>query len=360
MKAVRIAEFGGPEVLFFGDYPMPEMGENEVLVKVLATSVSGWDLKYRKGNLPVSDAKKGLPGRKAFPMPQQLGREASGVVVAIGKDVKNFQEDDRVLGLVHPENPYCDNAIRGRGNLSTGLDIPGHTMFGGNAQYVSRPENYWVKLADTVSFQQAAAGSWSFPTAHRIVVDRCGVAAGDDVMITGISGGMGNASLQWAKLFGARVIGTTRDDKKVPQLRAMGADLVINTMDLEEATNRVRDFTEGGGVDHYIEFTGNPEWIALPKKILAPGGTVCLAAGDTADDHIPFSVMDFTRLEMQMVGIRGSRIIDQEIYLEQLAQGKNFCTCRAGDGPGRNPGGPQADGEWFTHGKDRIDTLVCH
>jgi NADPH:quinone reductase-like Zn-dependent oxidoreductase len=202
------------------------------------------------------------------------------------------------------------------------LDYPGHTMFGGNAQYVSRPENYWVKLPDRVDFEQAAAGSWSFPTAHRIVVDRCGVAEGDAVMITGMSGGMGNASLQWAKLNGARVIGTTRDDQKVPQLKAMGADLVVSSTDLEHAGTEIRAFTEGRGVDHYIEFTGNSKLNALPKRVLALGGTVCLAASDTADDHIPFSVMDFTRLEMQMVGIRGSRLIDQEIYLEALAAGK--------------------------------------
>ena len=322
MKAVRIAEFGGPEVLAYGDYPMPELCEADVLVKVKATSVSGWDLKYRNGTLLNSAAKKGLPGRKMFPMPQQLGREASGVVVAVGKYVKDFQVDDRVLGLVHPENPGCDNAIRGRGNLSTGVDYPGHTMFGGNAQYVSRPENYWVKLPDTVDFEQAAAGSWSFPTAHRIIIDRCRVEKGDAVLITGMSGGMGNASLQWAKLSGAKVIGTTRDDQKIAQLQAMGADLVVSSADLEQAGEMIRSFTHGRGVDRYIEFTGNHDLIALSKEVLAPGGTICLVAGDTSNDHVPFTVLDFTRLEMQLVGIRGSRRVDQEVYLEQLAQGE--------------------------------------
>jgi NADPH:quinone reductase-like Zn-dependent oxidoreductase len=120
MKAARIAETGSPEVIEYGDYPMPECEAGDVLVKVMATSVSGWDLKYRSGKLAKSAVGKGLPGRSLFPMPQQLGREASGVVVAVGDNTTRFKEGDRVLGLVHPENPDCDIAIRGRGNLSSG------------------------------------------------------------------------------------------------------------------------------------------------------------------------------------------------------------------------------------------------
>jgi len=321
MKAARIEETGAPEVISYRDYPMPDLGPGDILVKVLATSVSGWDLKYRSGKLAKSAVGKGLPGRSMFPMPQQLGREASGVVVAVGDNSTRFKEGERVLGLVHPENPDCDMAIRGRGNLSTGVNYPGHSGLGGNAQFVSRPENYWVPLPDNVGFEAAAAGSWSFPTSRRIIVDRCNVQTGDVVMITGTSGGMGNASLQWAKLAGARVIAATRSEAKVPILEAMGADLVVISDELEFSIDRIMTFTQGKGVNHYIEYTGAPELTALPKKILALGGTVCLAAGDVIDERIPFCVMDFTRLEMQLVGIRGSRLRDQVAYLEQLALG---------------------------------------
>ena len=59
---------------------------------------------------------------------------------------------DRVVGLVHPENPASVNAMRGLGNLSTGVDLPGHTMFGGYAQYVARPQNYWIKISPALEF----------------------------------------------------------------------------------------------------------------------------------------------------------------------------------------------------------------
>ena len=92
MKAVRLFEFGGPEKLVHGDHPMPEVGPGDVLVKVLATSVSRWDVKYLTGEVHEFYGKAtghhgGIPGRKPFPMPMQLGRDAAGEVAAVGGEV---------------------------------------------------------------------------------------------------------------------------------------------------------------------------------------------------------------------------------------------------------------------------------
>src|SRR5438105_6488354 len=96
MKAVRLFEFGGPEKLIFGDYPMPQLGPGGVLVKVLATSVSRWDVKYRSGEVHEFYGKGtghhgGIHGRPAFPMPMQLGRDAAGEVAAVGADVTTLK-----------------------------------------------------------------------------------------------------------------------------------------------------------------------------------------------------------------------------------------------------------------------------
>ena len=163
MKAVRINKTGGIEVLEYGDYPMPVMKDNDVLVKVMTTAVSAWDIKYRRGDI-FGKTKHSLPGRKSFPLPQQLGREAAGIVIAVGETVTAFNVGDRVMGLVHPENQMSKNALMGLGNLSTGIDYPGHVMLGGYAQYVSRPENYWLKMPDNLSFDVVAAGAWSYLT----------------------------------------------------------------------------------------------------------------------------------------------------------------------------------------------------
>jgi NADPH:quinone reductase-like Zn-dependent oxidoreductase len=89
VKAVRLFEFGGPDKLRYGDHPMPEVAPTDVLVKVLATSVSRWDIKYRTGEVHEFYGKStghhgGIHGRRAFPMPMQLGRDVAGEVAAVG------------------------------------------------------------------------------------------------------------------------------------------------------------------------------------------------------------------------------------------------------------------------------------
>src|SRR6266699_1797009 len=208
MKAVRLFEFGGPEKLVYGDYPVPDVGPTDVLVKVLATSVSRWDIKYRTGEVHEFYGKStghhgGIQGRRVFPMPMQLGRDAAGEVMTVGASVTTLVPGDRVLGMTNPENPLSLASIRGLGNLSGGVDLPGHTMFGGYAQLVARPESYWIKVKGDLDPDQCAA-------AHRIVVNRLHLRPNDTVLVTGASGGMGTATVQLAKLAGATVIATTR------------------------------------------------------------------------------------------------------------------------------------------------------
>ena len=138
MKAVRIFEHGDTSVLKYDDYPMPEAGPSDLVVRVLATSVSRWDVIYRQGiwRKGAFDHKPN-PGRRMFPLPMQLGRDAVGVVEAVGSAVTRFRPGDRVVCLPHPENPASPEAIRGLGNLSTGIDLPAHGTFGGNAQFVA-------------------------------------------------------------------------------------------------------------------------------------------------------------------------------------------------------------------------------
>ena len=95
MKAVRLFEFGGPDKLVHGDYALPEYGAGDVMVKVRATSVSRWDLKYRIGEVHEFYGKAtghsgGIAGWRSFPMPMQLGRDAAGEIVAVGADVRDL------------------------------------------------------------------------------------------------------------------------------------------------------------------------------------------------------------------------------------------------------------------------------
>ncbi len=163
--AVRLFEYGGPEKLVLNEYDLPALGDRDVLVKNHAGSVSRWDVKYRAGDL----ARYQIPGRAAFPLPQQLGREAAGEVVATGSAVTRFKPGDRVIGVTHPEDPDSPESARGLGNLSRNLAIPGHQAMGSYAQYLVRDEAMWLPLPDGVDFEQAGVALWPFSSSHRVV-----------------------------------------------------------------------------------------------------------------------------------------------------------------------------------------------
>jgi NADPH:quinone reductase-like Zn-dependent oxidoreductase len=324
MKAVRLFEFGGPDRLVYGDYPMPELGPGDVLVKVLATSVSRWDVKYRAGEVHEFYGKATghhgrIAGRRAFPMPMQLGRDVAGEVVSAGSRVRAFKAGDRVIGLTHPENSQSSAAKRGLGNLSTGVDVPGHTMFGGYAQFVVRPENYWIKTTAAVSVDQAAASMWACATAHHVVAARLGARKNDNVLITGASGGMGSATMLLAKLAGCSVIATTRYPQKAVVLKQLGADLVVDTGSAD-ALQQIRDFTKDEGVDGAVEYTGATELMRLCIDAMRLGGTFCPVGGEMKE--LPLRVVDMVGKELNVHGVRGSTLNDQRIVTELLEQGR--------------------------------------
>jgi NADPH:quinone reductase-like Zn-dependent oxidoreductase len=324
MKAVRLFEFGGPEKLVYGDYPVPDVGPTDVLVKVLATSVSRWDIKYRTGEVHEFYGKStghhgGIQGRRVFPMPMQLGRDAAGEVVAVGASVTTLVPGDRVLGMTNPENPLSLASIRGLGNLSGGVDLPGHTMFGGYAQFVSRPENYWIKTSPDLDLDQAAAAMWPCATAHRIIVNRLNVRMNDNVLITGASGGMGTATIGLAKLAGATVIATTRHPGKTASLKRWGADIVVDS-GRDDIVKIIRAATGGEGVDAAVEYTGAPELIRLCIDALRLGGTLCPVGGELRE--IPLRVIDMVSKELNIHGIRGATRNDQRVVAELLEKGR--------------------------------------
>jgi NADPH:quinone reductase-like Zn-dependent oxidoreductase len=315
--AVRLFEYGGPEKLVIGEYDLPPLGDRDVLVKNHAGSVSRWDVKYRAGDL----ARYLIPGRAAFPLPQQLGREAAGEVVAVGRAATRFKPDDRVIGVTHPEDPDSVETARGLGNLSRNLSIPGHQAFGSYAQYLVRDEHMWLPLPDGVDFEQAGVALWPFSSSHRVVRDRLRVRPGDNVLITGASGGMGQATLQLAKLAGARVIATTRHQGKAAILRELGADAVVVTADAEQAFKDVSKLTGGEGVDHAVDYTGNPELLRFIKDVMRLGGTIVVTS-EQGRESLPFTAADLIRLELNLLGIRGARMNDMLTVLKLLGDGR--------------------------------------
>jgi NADPH:quinone reductase-like Zn-dependent oxidoreductase len=313
--AVRLFDYGGPDKLIFGEYDLPPLGTRDVLVKNFAGSVSRWDVKYRAGDL----ARYQLPGRAAFPLPQQLGREAAGEVIAIGNAVSRFKPGDRVIGVTHPENPDAAETARGLGNLSRNLAIPGHQAFGSYAQYLVREERMWLPLPDGVDYEQAGVALWPFSSSHRVVRDRLKVRLGDTVLIAGASGGMGQATMQLCKLAGARVIATTRHAGKAAMLRELGADAAVVTAEAERARTDVLALTAGEGVDHAVDYTGSPELLRFLGSVTRLGGRLVVSS-EQGREPMPFTAADMIRLELNLLGIRGARMNDMLTVLKLLGE----------------------------------------
>jgi len=358
MKAVRLFEFGGPDKLRYGDHPMPEVGPTDVLVKVLATSVSRWDVKYRTGEVHEFYGKStghhgGIHGRRAFPMPMQLGRDVAGEVAAVGAGVTTLAPGDRVLGMTNPENTLSLASIRGLGNLSGGIDLPGHTMFGGYAQFVSRPESYWIKVRPDLDLDQGAAAMWPCATAHRIIANRLAVRMNDTVLITGAAGGMGTATMGLAKLAGATVIATTRHPGKAASLERWGADIVVDS-GRDDAVKAIRAATGGEGVDAAVEYTGAGELMRLCIDALRLGGTFCPVGGELRE--IPLRVVDMVSKELNVHGIRGATRNDQRVVAELLEKARIRMPIHA-----VLPLAKAAEAHaMLEHGEDLVGRIVLH
>ncbi len=252
MKAVRFFEYGSPSVLQYIDVPLPEVGECDVLIRVRATSVSRWDLRYRGGYL----AQSRLPGRDPFQIPFQLGRDMAGEVAAVGTRVTRFKEGDRVVGMTHPACGQCDSCLRGYDNLCTNIRLPGHQAFGGYAEYVARPESEVLPAPEGVPWEKLGSCLWSYSTSWRILSQRGNLRPGQSVLITGASGGMGTAAVQLARLIGGvKIIATTGSPAKAARLKQLGVDEVINYRDAD-IPEQIRAMTNGMGVDLVIDFVG--------------------------------------------------------------------------------------------------------
>ncbi len=223
MKAIRIHEDGGPEVLRYEDVPDPVPRDDEVLVELRAASLNHLDVWIRKG----------LP---SVPKPRILGADGAGVISGTGTRV-----------VINP------------GIMSGGrIQIVGETMDGTHAELIAVARDSVHPIPDSLSFEDAAAFPLVFMTAYRMLVTRARLQEGEWVLIWGIGGGVATAALAIAKALGAQVAVTSSSDEKLARARELGADLGINhtTGDVVAA---VKEAT-GGGAHVIVDDVGEATW----------------------------------------------------------------------------------------------------
>jgi NADPH:quinone reductase-like Zn-dependent oxidoreductase len=223
MKAIRIHEDGGPEVLRYEDVPDPEPGEGEVLVELRAASLNHLDVWMRKG----------LP---SVPKPRILGADGAGVIAGT---------DERVV--INP-------AIVENGRTH----IVGETRDGTHAELIALPRAFVHPIPDGISFEEAAAFPLVFETAYRMLVTRARLQSGEWVLVWGIGGGVATAALAIAKALGAHVVVTSSSDEKLERARELGADAVVNHVS-GDVVAAVKEVT-GGGAHVVVDDVGEATW----------------------------------------------------------------------------------------------------
>jgi putative PIG3 family NAD(P)H quinone oxidoreductase len=219
MKAVLLKEFGAPEVMSVGEVEKPQPKENEVLIKVAATSINRPDLVQRVGNYPPP------PGDSEI-----LGLEVAGTVAALGSNVTNWNVGDRVMSLVGG---------------------------GGYAEYAVAYANHLMAIPDTMSFEEAACVNESYITAFLNVFMIGGLEDGQTAILHGGGGGVNTAAIQLAKALtpNAKLI-ITAHPTKMERVNELGADLVIDYTSTPDFTDVVKEFTSKKGVDLILDHVG--------------------------------------------------------------------------------------------------------
>jgi zinc-binding alcohol dehydrogenase/oxidoreductase len=224
VKAVRIHDDGGPEVLRYEDAPDPSPGPGEVLVQLRAASLNHLDLWMREG----------LP---SVPKPRILGADGAGVL----------ENGERVV--INPGLEHADGRIT----------VVGEHMDGTHAELVAIPSENVFPLPGNLSFEEAAAFPLVFETAYRMLVTKAALEAGEWALIWGIGSGVATAAFQIAKALGAHVVVTSSSDEKLERARGLGADAVVNH-DSGDVVEAVMDATGGRGADVVVEHVGEATW----------------------------------------------------------------------------------------------------
>jgi NADPH:quinone reductase-like Zn-dependent oxidoreductase len=254
VRAVRIHEDGGPEVLVLEEAPDPVPGHGEILVRLRASALNHLDIWIRKG----------LP---SVPKPRILGADGAGVVESLGDGVGGFEPGERVV-----INPGIE-AGSGR------IHVIGEHRDGTNAELIVVPASNVHPIPEGLSFEEAAAFPLVFETAYRMLVTRAGLREGEWVLAWGIGGGVSTAALAIAKALGARVLVTSSSDSKLERAGELGADATVNhaTGDVKAA---VQEATGGHGIDVVVENVGEATW-ATSLQVAAPGGRITVCGATT-------------------------------------------------------------------------------
>ena len=318
MRAMVLHGHGGPDALVHEEnFPDPECGPNDVVVRVKSSALNYHDIFTRNG----------MPGIK-IQMPMICGLDVAGEIAEVGAEVSDWKAGDRVL--IDPRN-------RVEGGLV------GETIHGGLAEYCRVPTHQLVAVPDGVTLDQASSLPVAYGTAHRMMMTIGKVQDGEKVLILGASGGVGTGALLLAKMAGAEVVVCASSDDKMNRLKELGADHAMTYMNnafhkgVYELYGKPGRRGFEGGVNMVVNFTGGDTWVPS-LRALKRGGRM-LTCGATAGYDPKTDLRFLWTFELQLLGSnsweredlvqlmdyiqdgRMSPVIDKTLPLTEAAEG---------------------------------------
>ena len=269
--AIRMHRTGGPEVLEIEQVEVGEPGPGQVRLRHAAVGLNYADTYFRNGTYPM-------------PLPAGMGVEAAGVVEAVGPDVSNVAVGDRVTytGFLNTLGAYATERLIAAAPL--------------------------IKLPDGIGFETAAAMTMRGLTSAYLMRRIHPFKAGDTLLLHAAAGGVGLIVAQWARLLGITVIGTVSTDAKAEVARAHGCTHTINYSH-EDVARRVRELTDGRGVDVVFDSVGKSTFMASLDSLKRRGLMVCVG---TASGTIP-------PFDPQLLAMKGSLYLTRPALADYIA-----------------------------------------
>lgn len=296
---MKKALFLGPnKKLLVKEDEVPEVGRDEILLKVKTCGICGSDLSIYHGVTKVGK------------VPIVLGHEFSGIIEKLGSDVEEFEVGDRVAVDPVISCGKCYNCISGRNNICEKWMLYGIHVDGGLREYANVKASNCIKLPDNITFEEGAAAVDTIGTPYH-AIRLAKISLGETIAIHGC-GGIGMGAVELAHLTGAYVIAIDIIDEKLKVARQLGADVTINA-NTEDPVQYIRKSTNSRGVDIAMVFTGIPDVFKSAFDSVRRGGRV-VAVGLS---HRPVEY-DFRRIVRGEINIMGSYAVTKSDIIDVM------------------------------------------
>jgi NADPH:quinone reductase-like Zn-dependent oxidoreductase len=308
LKAILFNQHGNTDVLEYSDYPAPQPGPGQVLVRLKAAALNHLDIWVRKG----------WQGLK-LDYPHIPGADGAGEIAALGEDVTNWSIGERVVINPNLSCGTCEFCLVGMDNRCLDWGLLGETTRGTYAQYIAVSALNLLQIPDGFGEHEAAAAALVFLTAWHSLIKRGQLKAGETVLIVGASGGVNLASLQIAKLSGAQVLVVGSRPEKLALAESLGADHLIDRSKDENWSQMVYEITNKRGADIVVDNVGT----TFPESFRAAGrGGRILTVGNTGHPRVEIDNRYIFAKHLSLIGSTMGTHTDFKAVMELVFNGR--------------------------------------